>query len=67
MLMLWSMKERGGMELQLLGVNVLVVYMCELHKDINEWEREQSATGTRVGHRPALLVAFWLSHALILS
>jgi G:T-mismatch repair DNA endonuclease (very short patch repair protein) len=67
MLMLWSTKERGGVELQLLGVNVLVVYVCELHKDINEWEREQSATGTRVGCRQAPLVAFWLSHALIIS
>ena len=38
-----------------------------LHKDINEWEREQSAKGTRVGRWPAPLVAFWFSHAWILS
>ena len=25
------------------------VCVCELHKDINEWEREQSAKDTRVG------------------
>ena len=31
------------------------VCVCELHKDINKWERRQSAKGTRVGHRPALL------------
>ena len=29
--------------------------VCELHKDINEWEREQSAKGTRVGCRTATL------------
>ena len=52
MLMLWSMKERG-VELQLLEVNMLVVCVCELHKDINKWERRQSAKGTRVGCRPA--------------
>jgi len=55
MLMLWSTEERAGVELQLLGVNMLVGCVCELHKDINEWERRQSAKGTRVGHRPALL------------
>ena len=55
MLMLRSTKERGGVELQLLEVNMLVVCVCvcELHKDINEWERSQSAKGTRVGCRPA--------------
>ena len=29
----------------------------ELHKDINEWGRRKSAKGTRVGRRPAPLVA----------
>ena len=36
-----------------------------LHKDINEWEREQSAKGTRVGRRLAPLVAILPLLALI--
>ena len=55
MLMLWSTEERAGVELQLLEVNMLVGCVCELHKDINEWERRQSAKGTRVGCRPTPL------------
>ena len=54
MLMLWSTKERG-VELQLLEVNMLVVCVYERHKDLNEWERRQSAKGTRVGRWPAHL------------
>jgi hypothetical protein len=38
------------------GVCVCVcVCVCEFHNDTNEWEREQSAKGTRVGRRPAPL------------
>ena len=49
----YGVRRRGRVKLQLLEVGMLVEWVSELHKGINEWRREQSAKGTLARRRPA--------------